>query len=55
MDRINLLWHTRLTLSQGAIGYYDFGINSDYNVICWQIRLNGFRGKYESAADTASK
>lgn len=39
---------------QGAKGYYDFGINSKKNVICYNIRLYGFRGEYESAADTAS-
>lgn len=39
----------------GAIGYYDFGLNVDYNLICYHIRLNGFRGEYESPAATASK
>ena len=33
---------------------YDFGINSDKDIICYDIRLYGFRGKYESPADTAS-
>ena len=39
----------------GAIGYYDFGINSKKNLLCYEITLYGFRGEYESAADTASK
>ncbi|KAK3709706.1 hypothetical protein LTR37_010733 [Vermiconidia calcicola] len=38
----------------GAIGYYDFGLNVDYNLICYHIRLNGFRGEYESPAATAT-
>lgn len=40
---------------QGAKGYYNFGINSKTNTICYDITLTGFRGRYESAANTASK
>ena len=43
-----------LTRIQGAIGYYSFGINSKKNQICYDIRLYGFRGEYESAANTAT-
>lgn len=43
-----------LPSQQGAKGYYDFGINSDYNLICYHIKLTGFRGEYESAANTAT-
>ena len=49
-----ILSNYMLTVYQGAIGYYDFGINSDHNLICYNIHLYGFRGEYESAADTAS-
>ena len=38
----------------GAIGYYDFGINSEYNFICYHIRLYGFKGEYQSLAKTSS-
>ncbi|KAK3674054.1 hypothetical protein LTR78_005901 [Recurvomyces mirabilis] len=38
----------------GAIGYYNFGINSDKDLICWSITLNGFRGNYQSPARTAT-
>ncbi|KAK3063495.1 hypothetical protein LTS18_015063 [Coniosporium uncinatum] len=38
----------------GAIGFYNYGINSDENVICYNITLYGFRGEYQSAANTAT-
>ncbi|KAK3047638.1 hypothetical protein LTR09_010896 [Extremus antarcticus] len=38
----------------GAIGYYDFGINRRLNTICYDIKIYGFRGQYESPADTAT-
>jgi len=38
----------------GAIGFYNYGINSDENVICYNITLYGFRGEYQSAAKTAT-
>lgn len=43
-----------LTISQGAIGYYDFGLNSYTNTICYNITLIGFRGEYQSPALTAT-
>jgi len=40
---------------KGAIGYYDFGLNSEYNLICYHIRLVGLgAATYESRADTAT-
>ena len=41
-------------LSQGAKGYYNFGINSDLNLICYYIKLEDVTGEYESAALTAT-
>ncbi|TKA64529.1 hypothetical protein B0A49_10083 [Cryomyces minteri] len=38
----------------GAVGYYDFGINSDVDLICWNITLVNFRGEYVSPARTAT-
>ena len=38
----------------GVTGYYDFGINSDLDLICWYIKLVGFRGEYQSPAKTAT-
>lgn len=38
----------------GAIGYYDLGLNSDLDLICFNIRFVNFRGDYQSAADTAT-
>lgn len=38
----------------GAIGTYDFGINSDLDLICFSIKLVGFRGEYVSPAKTAT-
>ena len=35
-------------------GYYDFGINRDLDLICYNIRLVGFRGEYQSPARTAT-
>lgn len=41
--------------TQGAIGYYDFGINSEENFICYSIRLCGLgTSTYQSAADTST-
>ncbi|KJZ76649.1 hypothetical protein HIM_03985 [Hirsutella minnesotensis 3608] len=39
---------------QGAIGLYNFGINSQSNVICYNITLDGLRGNYQSPAKTAT-
>ncbi|KAB8356618.1 hypothetical protein FH972_024196 [Carpinus fangiana] len=39
---------------EGAQGFYDLGINSDLDLICWSIKLTGFRGDYSSPADTAT-
>lgn len=38
----------------GASGTYDFGINSDLDIICYSIKLVGFRGEYQSPARTAT-
>lgn len=38
----------------GAKGFYDFAINSETNLICYKIVLNGFRGNYSSPARTAT-
>lgn len=38
----------------GALGFYDFGINSDLDLICYSIKFVGFRGNYQSAARTAT-
>jgi CHRD domain len=38
----------------GCTGFYDFGINSDLDLICYSIKLVGFRGAYQSPARTAT-
>ena len=38
----------------GAIGYYNYGINSELDVICYNITLKGVTGGYQSAAKTAT-
>merc|ERR1712080_346479 len=38
----------------GASGLYKFGLNSDENVICYNITLYNFRGDYQSPASTAT-
>ncbi|RVX67546.1 hypothetical protein B0A52_08899 [Exophiala mesophila] len=38
----------------GAIGYYNYGINSDLDVICYNITLFGVTGDYQSPAVTAT-
>lgn len=38
----------------GAQATYDFGINADLDLICYNIRLTGFRGEYQSPAKTAT-
>ncbi|KAH7031453.1 uncharacterized protein B0I36DRAFT_431557 [Microdochium trichocladiopsis] len=38
----------------GAKGYYKFGLNSDEDIICYNITLVGFRGEYQSPARTAT-
>ena len=38
----------------GAQATYDFGINSDLDLICYSIKLTGFRGEYQSPARTAT-
>lgn len=43
-----------IQIHQGAVGYYDFGINSNTNTICYNITLIGFRGQYQSPALTAT-
>lgn len=39
---------------EGAQGLYDFGINVDLDLICYAIKLVGFRGDYQSPAKTAT-
>ncbi|KAL8850078.1 MAG: hypothetical protein Q9221_005004 [Calogaya cf. arnoldii] len=38
----------------GAQATYDFGLNVDLDLICYNIRLTGFRGEYQSPARTAT-
>jgi hypothetical protein len=38
----------------GALGYFNYGINSYENVICYNITLENFRGNYSSPATTAT-
>ncbi|KAK5057480.1 hypothetical protein LTR84_011480 [Exophiala bonariae] len=38
----------------GAVGIYNYGINSDLEVICYNITLGGVTGNYQSAAKTAT-
>ncbi|KAF2166903.1 hypothetical protein M409DRAFT_66435 [Zasmidium cellare ATCC 36951] len=39
----------------GAVGYYEFGLNSQKNFICYNIRLQNFgSATYQSPADTAT-
>lgn len=45
---------TRTGGLEGCTGYYDFGINSDLDLICYSIKLVGFRGEYRSPARTAT-
>ncbi|KAJ6784800.1 hypothetical protein PWT90_08057 [Aphanocladium album] len=39
---------------QGGSGIFRFGINSNENVICYNITINGFRGDYQSPARSAT-
>lgn len=39
---------------EGSKGIFNFGINSHENVICYNITLFGFRGDFESPANTAT-
>jgi hypothetical protein len=39
---------------QGASGWFNYGINSYHNVICYNITLTNFRGNYSSPATTAT-
>ncbi|KAL8677032.1 MAG: hypothetical protein Q9186_006495 [Xanthomendoza sp. 1 TL-2023] len=38
----------------GSQATYDFGINVDLDLICYNIKLTGFRGEYQSPAKTAT-
>ncbi|KAI8304112.1 hypothetical protein K4K59_012931 [Colletotrichum sp. SAR11_240] len=38
----------------GAIGYFNYGINSQEDVICYNITLVNFQGEYQSPALTAT-
>lgn len=38
----------------GCTGYFDYGINSEKDLICWSIKLVNFRGNYQSLATTAT-
>ncbi|KAI5360100.1 hypothetical protein Slin15195_G119620 [Septoria linicola] len=38
----------------GAVGFYDLGVNSELDTICYYIRLYNIRGEYQSPADTAT-
>ncbi|KAL8730015.1 MAG: hypothetical protein Q9166_004339 [cf. Caloplaca sp. 2 TL-2023] len=39
---------------EGCEATYDFGINVDLDLICYSIKLSGFRGEYQSMAKTAT-
>ncbi|KAL8997639.1 MAG: hypothetical protein Q9169_003118 [Polycauliona sp. 2 TL-2023] len=39
---------------EGSQATYDFGINVDLDIICYNIKLTGFRGEYQSPAKTAT-
>ncbi|GKU02530.1 hypothetical protein FLAG1_04642 [Fusarium langsethiae] len=39
---------------KGSKGLFKFGINSHEDIICYNITLYGFRGDYESPANTAT-
>lgn len=39
---------------QGSSGTFNFGINSNENVICYNITITGFRGDYQSPAKSAT-
>jgi hypothetical protein len=39
---------------EGATGTFDFRINSEQNIICYDITLSGVSGDYESPAKTAT-
>ncbi|ATY63748.1 CHRD superfamily [Cordyceps militaris] len=39
---------------QGSSGTFNFGINSNDNVICYNITITGFRGDYQSPAKSAT-
>jgi len=39
---------------EGAMGQYNFRINSDLEIICYDITLTGVSGDYQSAAKTAT-
>ncbi|RGP64918.1 hypothetical protein FSPOR_7664 [Fusarium sporotrichioides] len=39
---------------KGSNGLFKFGINSHEDIICYNITLYGFRGDYESPANTAT-
>ena len=39
---------------EGAVGYYNFGLNSKLDIICYNIKLVNFRGEYQSQARTAT-
>lgn len=38
----------------GAIGFYNYGINSELDIICYNITLMGVTGPYQSPATTAT-
>ncbi|KEF51716.1 uncharacterized protein A1O9_12351 [Exophiala aquamarina CBS 119918] len=38
----------------GSVGYFNFGINAELDVICYNITLEGVTGDYQSAALTAT-
>lgn len=39
---------------EGAIGYFNYGIQSEMDLICWHITLKGVTGPYQSPALTAT-
>ncbi|KKY26921.1 hypothetical protein UCRPC4_g01387 [Phaeomoniella chlamydospora] len=39
---------------EGAVGYFNFGFNSEQDVVCYNITLYGVTGAYQSPAITAT-
>jgi len=53
-DQIIVANGTSVPGQQGAVGYYNFGINSKEEVICYNITLIGVTGEYQSPAATST-
>lgn len=38
----------------GSLGFYDFGLNTELDLICYYIKITGFQGEFTSPADTST-